>query len=314
MQADEREVRSLNTKKAKEKMKMFYYNSKFEEKNDGENNVWTAKLENGKLVVRRYEDKKHEKRVETYYVDGFHNCSECQLDEANIWYSFDAESGNFHIVPDISVGKEFADNADLLFSNINAEMKDLSNSALSLNIRSGINHNHVSGSPYVKCHKYKTAKTNDNDKYGYLISFNRLWCKKTGDKEYHIHNNFGQVQFMRYRIKCDSGKEFANRYQNINWDVGPEFKMMYPTSDESAEGGSNYMYNLDGGSGHLSYNVPFTINDCPELIAKAFAKFIELGEQAEKGKKEVEDIPNDMKTHCEKLKCHSPVPTTYTKL
>lgn len=211
-----------------------------------------------------------------YYVGEFHNKTDYPINKASdIWYSYDDESGNFHIVPDIKVGKDFADNADVLFRKIDDEMKNLTNSEFHLNMYSGISHNAKGRNPCVKCHKYKTAIADNSDNYGYLISFNRLWC----DADNHIHNNFGQVQFMRYRIKCDNGKELADRYQNINWDVDPKFKMMYPTSDETAEGGANYTFNLNDASGHLSYNAPFDIKSDAETIAKAFAKFIEICEK-----------------------------------
>lgn len=95
--------------------------------------------------------------------------------------------------------------------------------------------------------------------YQYLISFNRLWY----DADNHINNNFGQVQFMLYPYQKGNGQ--INR-------VNGDFKMMYPNSGEDGA------FQFDRDSWHLTYNAPFTIQSCPQAIAKAFVEFIDLCE------------------------------------
>lgn len=196
------------------------------------------------------------------------NHSGIDLPVDSIWYSFDDTSKNFHIVP--------ADPQlfDFLGTILGKVLEEHKKTAKEKGLRVSF------GKGCAKNHRW-VATSREN--YGYLFSFNRLWC----DTDKHIHNNFGQVQFMRYRIKCDSGKELADRYQNINWDVGPKFKMMYPISGEDGEG------QFDRDSGHLSYNAPFElsqivsdgkidwnsehIKEWISGVAKAFAEFIDLG-------------------------------------
>ena len=195
------------------------------------------------------------------------NFSGFSFSEKSIWYSYDDDSKNFHIVPDPNFNKkegdEYFSRCQECFSEINKKLPK----ECQLKLQRGIK---IDARPWIKLHQFKSE---DVGNYQYLLSFNRLWC----DNEKHIHNNFGQVQFMRYRIKCDSGKELAGRYQNINWAQGPEFQMMYPDSAEDA----NWTYDKE--SGHVVYNYQYKdkqknlkdLND-EEIgnIAEAFKAFI----------------------------------------
>lgn len=94
----------------------------------------------------------------------------------------------------------------------------------------------------------------DEDLYGYIISLNRLWC----DEKNHIHNNFGQIQFMRY----------SREFEQINFDKDGKFKMMYPHS------GDDFDYNVDSDTGHIVCNPPLSIMD-PDIFNKESEKYDE---------------------------------------
>lgn len=263
-------------------MAMFCYNpQKPEEKNVGGNKGWMAKVENEKLIV--WENDWPDKRYYVDDVDGFEDFSGfVKKGEKNIWCSFNPDMNDFHIVPDKdAVGGDdesgYIKTCNKLFDEIKKSGKNITFMG-----RGGGNQQQT------VCHRFNYGNIGN---YQYLISFNRLWC----DANRHIHNNFGQMQFMRYRIKCDNGKEFADRYQNINWGVGPEFRMMYPSFDEDRDG------QFDPDSGHLSYNAPFELkqivsdgkidwdSECTKKwiseVAKAFDEFIALGKIMDKERK-----------------------------
>lgn len=252
-------------------MAMFCYNPKKLEKNIGKEGIWEAKIDENKLVVCRYEDQKHEKCVETYYVEGFHNCSGFELkdekgedDHNNIWYSFDPDRSNFHIVPDKSLKVD----GTTVFCALKTKLKQIGSFLPYKEYLKEIDQSNDN----FKWHWFKgnASKsyycTNNHqlvwinaDNYQYLVSFNRLWC----DDKNHIHNNFGQAQFMRFKSQINK--------------AGSKFKMMYPSSGDDGEG------RCDLDSGHLSYNAPFNIKSNASDIAKAFEKFIYLGKTAETG-------------------------------
>ena len=173
---------------------------------------------------------------ETYFVDQLSYAKDLGFKDTNdIWYSYDPDSHNFHIVPDPSKDKNnhYFDLCTVAFSMIEVAMPERKLLGRS------------QSKPWLKLHRYKYVNV---DPYQYLISFNRLWC----DNGKHIHNTLGMMQVMRYRVKCDCGKDLAAKYQ-INWDKGTNFKMMYPSSGEHGAG------RYDPESGSLVYNMPFSI-------------------------------------------------------
>ena len=233
---------------------MFRYNvtGMREDNNLGSSNRWTAKIECGKLVVEHTEHGK-------YYVDSFQGDSGLVAeDETNIWYSFDPDRGNFHIVPDITVKVDVKDSNKTINEFLRETFKcfagEIQNLCLgNCMVVSWTGNRGSKGSKYSEGEKPHVCnhiwKAGQIGKYEYLLSFNRLWCetldadKDADKKEYRIHNNFGQMQFMRYMIKNE----------HINFPNGKGmFKMMYPSSDENGEG------RFDCTSGHLVFNAPCT--------------------------------------------------------
>lgn len=248
------------------------------------------------LVVRN-------KNSNVYYVDGFHNCLGFELknekgesDEENIWYSLNPDYHDFHCVPNENI---ITAEGEKLYNVVKKTLTQIKNSidipGIIVCYSSGkasakyhCTYNHqwiVASTCKEKCNICPSSKK-DCTIYEYLLSFNRLTCE--GEKSpYHIHNYFGQVQFMRYLKKAwtvnhvITGEKTTicqGRGKGNEKDVY-DFKMMYPLSGKDGEG------RFDPDSGHLSYNAPFTINDCPQAIAKAFAEFIDLCEIMEEKKK-----------------------------
>ena len=93
------------------------------------------------------------------------------------------------------------------------------------------------------------------------MSFNRLQC----DHKNHIHNSFGQAQFMCYPVK--------EKHINL---FGRELELMYPESAENEDRNKNEK------GGHRVYNAPYDIDSPAGEIAEGFAAFIQ--ECEEKGK------------------------------
>lgn len=205
-----------------------------------------------------------------YIVDGFENRTGCRFnDEDNIWYSFDSDRCNFHIVP----GKEvrFEDGAGEYVSvwlknkleRIRDEVDKIKEKQKPEAKVGGVKLDEGICKRYeYKCnHKYFCV---DIGQTQYLMSFNRLWCDVKANGT-HICNNFGQAQFMCFPKENKEKKEDGQ----INLFHG-EFELMYPSSDRDGE------YNSK--AGHLAYNAPYSINDYVEVIAKGFVEFIELCE------------------------------------
>lgn len=217
-------------------------------------------------------DKDQKKFVVTYMqstinkkfiVDEFENKARCKFykegkiisieKEKDIWYSFDPDSGNFHIVPDesIEIKIECADGEEIsLYKKLDCIRKRVKETVKTK--RTGIGPGEQKTiNECVRNHKYISVKTEKNE---YLMSFNRLWCDVKTDGN-HICNNFGQAQFMCYPIDDKQINCFSRK-----------FKLMYPRSDEDGK------YNSE--ATHLVYNPPYDINDSTEAIAKGFAEFI----------------------------------------
>ena len=314
-------------------MAMFCYNPKLYLESKGKDGLkleserksWQAKLDGSLLVIMKLNGE--ECIQKTYYLDtdadsnSFRNYSGLVAkDETDIWYSFDPNTNNFHIVPDeawqISEGESLYSVLKTTLTNIGCALSNEKEYLGSKRNPKGrfnrdLEWNWFGGNANIKFVQTKCNVTKNHQliwtdalNYQYLLSFNRLWC----DADHHIHNNFGQVQFMRYRITDRDGSPLKFEHlKNINWNHDhTSFQMMYPAIGEDGEG------RFDPDSKHLSYNAPFTINDCPVLIANAFTRFIVLGELATKGKIGVGDIPQIMKTYCDQLKCNLPDPTTPT--
>lgn len=183
-----------------------------------------------------------------------------------IWYSFDDSSNNFHIVPDVTVVHGYIEACKRSFDEIKKTIKLLLKDR---NLNYAVWRN-CRVSPACESHKYRIVNSCTEKPYQYLISFNRLWC----DACSCIHNNFGQVQFMRYP-----------KDKQINFFKDERFVLMYPASGKNGEGC------FDADSGRLSYNAPFTINACSQAIAKAFAEFIDLCEIMDQKKEKSDTTP-----------------------
>lgn len=199
--------------------------------------------------------------------------------EADLWYSFDPSYCNFHIVPD--EGTKFKSGEGAIILNCLTNKLGLIWDETDRIIKSNkefatlVQKHNIPGftGKYVRNHKYVSADTKKNQ---YLLSFSRLWCDSERDNAiFHIHNNFGQAQFMCYpkenKEKGEAGQ--INLFPDGATSGGGlkyKFELMYPSSGEDGE------YNSK--AGHLVYNAPYNINDCVEAIAKGFAGFIELCE------------------------------------
>ena len=226
------------------------------------------------------------KTEETYIVDGFENKTgynfyeedesgaykEVKIGkESDLWYSFDSDSGNFHIVPDESVririrckdGKK-----EIAISEWLKEDK-LKNISETVKANEAVKEVKVPRSQicptngkedYTHNHWYVCVKSKENE---YLMSFNRLWCddSDSDNKTFHIHNNFGQAQFMCY----------PRAHKQINLFQG-KFELMYPSSGDDGEG----RFNCE--SGYFVYNAPYNIDSDAKEIADCFAKFIKTRE------------------------------------
>ncbi len=267
---------------------MFFYNvnaTNIDGEVDNTNGCWNARFaEDGKTLVVEYKDGRK------FYVDGFHDCFNLNKgDKNNVWYSFNPKYNDFHIVPGI---------IDDTIDNVLNDVLQTLNCKEKSTKRSGRPHGtvEIDGQSYAWMHSWGSVPATinhrwvvmskcNNGEYEYLLSFNRLTCAGK-ESPYHIYNYFGRVQFMRYQKNAWT----INRVR-----VGKkcEFKMLYPNSAENGKG------QFDRDSGHLTYNAPFTIQSCPQAIAKAFAEFVRLGEQAEKDKEKVEEIPQIINKYCE---------------
>lgn len=115
----------------------------------------------------------------------------------------------------------------------------------------------------------------------YLLSFNRLWC----DRSKHIHNSFGQAQFMCYptRKKIEKNVGGINLFP-ISKEAEFEFKMMYPGSDRDG--------NYNGEGKNFAYNAPYDINDDSKEVAECFSEFIGWCEKLCKNN-EAAELKND---------------------
>lgn len=191
---------------------------------------------------------------EKYIVDGFKKKTKCEVDETNIWYSFDTNSGNFHIVPggaiEIKIGcVDGKEKKITLIDKLDYIKKKLKAKEIHASVPKP-----KAKTTAVDNHRYVLAKREKNE---YLMSFNRLW-RNVKDDGTHICNNFGQAQFMCFQ---------ANK--QINLPNG--FKLMYPNSGKDG---------ISEGKGrHLVFNAPYDINCGAEKIAKCFAEFIGLCEE-----------------------------------
>lgn len=250
--------------KGERKLKMFYYNPKLDKENTGDANGWHAEIEEDLLTVT------NTTTGEKYVVDGFEDKVGCEFDEKakkDVWYSFDTESGNFHIVPGMLVktevgcrggeGKLISAYLGDKLRIICAEVEEIIKGSKKLKV-AGVS---ISVSrpnkarEWVYNHRYISMETGEQiylEKIQYLIAFNRLWC----DDKNHVHNSFGQAQFMCYPA--------ANEHINL---LSDGFKMMYPRSDRDGKYSSE--------ARHLVYSAPYDINDDAKVIAKGFVEFIE---------------------------------------
>lgn len=276
-------------------MAMFFYNphpdpshkKDKKDRNTGDAYGWHAEIDEsqGKLVVT------YQKTEEKYIVDGFENHTGCDFykegsdeeidiinNEPGLWYSFDPDHGNFHIVPDGSViinekAKPFR---ELLREKLDCILKKVleKETIKEENKRNRVQPGECKDRPHTHNHKYFCVNIGDNQ---YLMSFNRLWCYVKDDVN-HICNNFGQAQFMCYPIKREKK---ANGKEDIVGEINlfdGKFELMYPNS---AEDGIHY-----GKFTHLAYNAPYNINNTSEDIAKGFVEFIKWCEGNKARKKD----------------------------
>ena len=270
-------------------MAMSRYNSKQQQKVNAESGTYgSAKM---KLFVTIKND--------TYIVDEFKSKAKCNFykggkiigieKEENIWYSFDQDSGNFHIMPDesIEIKIECEDSEEIsLYKKLDCIREKVKGKVQTKRIWIGPG-KEENTNECIRNHKYICAYIEKTD---YLMSFNRLWCDVKTDG-IHICNNFGQAQFMCFprEIKNGSDKGNINRFPN------KEFKMMYPRSAEDGE--------LEGSGRHLVFNTPYDINSDVEKIAKCFAEFIRLCEELCEKDTEVELCKSDeLLQWCEETK------------
>lgn len=255
---------------------MYYYSSDGVESNYA-SCPWTASEEDGKLKVcyRSGATYSAEGIDKSTYIVGelVDACNLLDGKDGKIWYSFDYNTYNFHIVPD----EEWAGNYIVACKNMMDAI------AKALNSKYGIVLSGRGGGckKYTKCHRYKYV-SNCEDGYEYVISFNTLTCEpKTDDgntseqndsdrnasnNNYVIKNYLGKIQFYRYK-------------KNINQKAGNrkiEFQMMYPESPNC--GCSKY----DKETGHFVYNTEWTVQngdsdvkDKVYAIADQFHEFIE---------------------------------------
>lgn len=248
---------------------MFNYNQKkgeYPREADKKDNGWEASVENKLFVVTNKDlDKK-------YIVDGFKDKVGCEFDEKDekdIWYSFDSNTYNFHIVPDKTVKKtgcidEEKNGEKTIYDWLSAKLGYIS---AEVNKILGKVSTDSGGNKLCTCnHKYVSVDIGENE---YLMSFNRLWCDVRTDGN-HICSSFGQAQFMCYPITDKHINQFRSRISPKKINV--EFKMMYPHSGEDDEGRFDHEFT------HLVYNAPYSMSSGEEEIAKGFAKFIELCE------------------------------------
>lgn len=255
---------------------MFAYNPKRKQTlEEGSVNGWTA-------CIKKTGENRSEKNIlvvtnktleQKYVVDGFKNNTNYEFDEEDLWYSFDPDSGNFHIVPDKSARievdkdiKRFIDIAAFLQERLECIRKKIEEKSIpNITVYGKVS----KGNPPNINHRYICVNSGGNQ---YLLSFNRLWCEdRDGDSDngsdnqtFHIHNNFGQAQFMCYPIKV--AREAVGEINCIDG----KFRLMYPNSDEDRQYKSE--------AGHIAYNAPYTIKNTPEEIAESFVRFIELCE------------------------------------
>ena len=216
------------------------------------------------------------KTKKKYIVDEFENKTGRTFDKEDLWYSFDPDSYNFHIVPQKEA--KFDDEGKERISDWLKGKLECIKAAAESKTPPEITIGGVSeGTAKEGCtynHKWICAKSEKNE---YLMSFNRLWCDAKDDGT-HIHNNFGQAQFMCFPREINRrGKDVGNinRFSDGSSVI---FKLMYPRSGDDGEG------RFDCESGHLVYNASYDINCDAEKIAQAFVEFIELCEIMENEK------------------------------
>lgn len=178
-----------------------------------------------------------------------------KVEEKDIWYSYDLDSFNFHIVPspESEIGRDFLGRWVIL----NHRLKQILINSHSINDE-GFCLGKRTGGPkeWVKCHKYIVVK---KEEFEYLLSFNTLICSERNE----ISNKLGKIQFYRY--KQINGH--INRYYDENNEKKPI--MMYPDSFETIDPKWN------SNTGHCVYNTEYDINSRAIDIAKAFIDFIE---------------------------------------
>lgn len=229
---------------------------------------WKGSTRTGTLVITNEKLNQNKK----YIVDGFENKTGYVFDKIDLWYSFDTDFHNFHIVPDktVKINVPLDDWLSVKLYYISEKVKqDVYVNKVKARGSQICPKNGVNDCAYN--HWWFSVKTEKNE---YLLSFNRLWCKESDNKIY-IHNNFGQAQFMCFpKESKESGEE--KEYGQINLFRGDgKFKLMYPTS------GNNHKRCPVGECGHRVYNAPCDINSSAEEIAKAFVGFIKQCEKEE---------------------------------
>lgn len=234
--------------------------SQKKDRNTGDADRWHAEIEEDLLTVT------NTTTGEKYVVDGFEDKVGCEFDEKakkDVWYSFDTKSGNFHIVPGMEVGCRggegklisayLGDKLGIICAEVEEIIKGskkLKAAGASISVSKPTKER-----KWVYNHRYISMETGEQiylEKIQYLIAFNRLWC----DDKNHVHNSFGQAQFMCYPA--------VDKHINL---LSDGFKMMYPRSDRDGKYSSE--------ARHLVYNAPYDINDDAKVIAKGFVEFIE---------------------------------------
>lgn len=201
---------------------------------------------------------------EKYIVDGFEKKTKCEFDETDVWYSFDTNSGNFHIVPGKSIEikvecKNGKEEKITLIDKLGCIKKKLEIAGVHASVPKP-----TAKTAAVDNHRYVLAKSEKNE---YLMSFNRLWCddSDSDNKTFHIHNNFGQAQFMCYPRADGDINSLPDGFTKRG-RIKHKFELMYPRFDEDGKS--------EGKGRHLVFNAPYDINDDAKEIAKCFSKFI----------------------------------------
>ena len=189
-------------------------------------------------------------------TEGLSTEQKAQLEADKIWYSYDTDCRNFHIVPDISVAETYKKNCADLLKNVGNALEGIAQKHPESDF-SDIKCWNRRGNPKEECTKTHLYKYITVGEMQYLISFNRLWISVNGNTK-TIHNDIGMCQSMAYPKSAG----------NINKGVDDADFPFYPASN-----GDGDRISIDGRS---VFNAPFRLRSAPdaERIAECFYGFI----------------------------------------